>query len=119
MNLNFSSRFTRLMLPIALAFACHCGALTSLIGGASSNPQVPRDVQMIYAEGDKRVLVVRPPAIAATCTMQVQGRTPSLDCQAEYVVTCNANLPTKKPLCSLAVEQVVSRESVYPTEVGR
>ena len=64
----------------------------------------------------KAIFVVRPVDTDQRCQIQVKtsdGRD-SVDCNTEYLVACDIDIPLDQPFCQLVRELGVERDSVYP-----
>jgi hypothetical protein len=88
-----------------------CAALASFGGGGSTTVTAER-----LEPGGKGLFVVRPYASDPECVEQLQspnGKTP-VDCNAEFLVGCDASAPDSKQFCTLVQEKGRARDSIYP-----
>ncbi len=96
---------------IALALAL------PLLGGCFPNMIKTANVRLVQGGAyGKAIFVVRPVDTDQRCQIQVKtsdGRD-SVDCNNEYLVACDIDIPLDQPFCQLVRELGVERDSVYP-----
>lgn len=88
-----------------------CGGLGALTGPAKSPVTAAR-----IDPGGHGLFVIRPPSGPDGCNIAVQGSAP-LECDNEYLVSCDATLPDNEPFCRVTPELGPVRESIYPARV--
>ena len=77
------------------------------------------EVEMVsVAPGGKALLLVRPDAHHSRCRVDVATGDGSVvaDCDAQYLVGCDASAPSSEPFCRLVREAGPVRDSAYPEE---
>ena len=88
-------------------------------GGCAGLPsgRMSAEVEMVsVAPGGKALLLVRPNAHYGRCVVDVGAEEASVavDCDAQYLVGCDAAGPSSEPFCRLVREVGPVRDSAYP-----
>jgi len=86
-----------------------CGGIGSMLGTAKPAPVTAARLE----PGGRGLFVVRPPAGATGCTIGV-AHSPEIECDSQYLVTCDATAPENEPFCHVTEETSPARESIYP-----
>lgn len=110
------SRYVGLLIvglaAIALQPGCGFGqAATQAAKTQSSNVYLVKGGA--YGKG---LFIVQPLIDDPKCKVDVNGGEAELDCNSEYVISCDITLPNTRPFCSLVSEIGVDRQSAYPRE---
>jgi hypothetical protein len=66
--------------------------------------------------GGKGLFTLRPPMSVEECRENVHaaGSSAAVQCDAEFIVGCDASLPEDQPFCYLMKEKGPVRDSLYP-----
>jgi len=88
-------------------------ALSSACGGSVRTGEVHMVNGGSYGKG---LFVVSPAVEDGTCAISVKAAngTKKIDCNTQYLVTCDVDIPKDKPFCQLVSEIGTEHESVYP-----
>jgi len=95
-----------------IASTAGCGGLGAMLSGPARLPVTAARVEPV----GRGLFVVRPPAGSPTCTIAV-AHSPQIECDNQYLVTCDATAPESEPFCHVTEEASPVRESIYPARV--
>jgi hypothetical protein len=75
-------------------------------------------VYLAQGGGYGKAVFIVSPVVSKSCKVSVDTETgpKELDCNSEYIMSCDIDIPEDKPFCQLAREIGVDRESTYPKD---